>query len=145
MPHFCGGLIGPAADSPIITPMPHHTGSFCLTGLLACALGGCAATLSDRERLDASFAPDRAQAVVRLAESHDTQSIHKLVELLQDHDQAVRMVAILALQRLTGETFGYRYYDDAARRGAAVERWRGALREGKIVVRAGSAAQDAAP
>ncbi len=78
---------------------------------------------------------ERAQAVVRLAEMGDTSAVHLLVELLEDPDRAVRMYTILALTRLCGEDFDYKYYEPEDRRTAAVRRWRAALRNGEVVVR----------
>lgn len=86
----------------------------------------------------------RARATVALGERRDPAAVHKLVDLLEDPDQAVRMYAILALQRITGEDFGYRYYDREAERQPAVERWRAALREGRVAVRTGGPAPQAA-
>ncbi|MBW7905864.1 MAG: HEAT repeat domain-containing protein [Phycisphaerae bacterium] len=102
----------------------------CPAALLAGALGCTAA--DPRAQLSSRYAPDRAGAIVRLAERGDREAIHALVDLLEDDDPAVRMYAILALERLTGETRGYRYYDSEARRAPAVQRWRTALREGQV-------------
>ena len=52
-----------------------------------------------------------------------TLDLRSVVEQLDSDDPAVRMTAITALQRATGETMGYRYYDDARAREAAVQRW----------------------
>lgn len=60
----------------------------------------------------------------------DVESVHTLVNLLEDDDRAVRLVASLALRRLCGDDLGYRYYDPPAQRAAAVQRWRDALRNG---------------
>jgi len=71
---------------------------------------------------------DRARGVVKVSQRPDPGAAHKLVELLADDDPAVRMYAILALRRLYGEDYGYRYYDPPAARAAAIQRWRAALR-----------------
>ncbi len=97
----------------------------------AAALGvGCANHAADRQRLRSTNPLERAEATVRLAEGGDAEAVHKLVDLLDDPDRAVRMYAILALRRLCGEDFGYRHYDGPAKRAPAVERWREALRDG---------------
>ena len=98
------------------------------------ALGGCGPH-RERERLNSYNARERAQAAVRLAGAHDANAVHCLVPLLYDGDSAVRMYAILSLEDLTGETFGYRYYDPEEERSAAIERWQAALREGRVQVR----------
>lgn len=108
--------------------------------LLAAAglLGGCAPP-PPAAQLSSFNARDRAAAAVALAERGEPQAVHQLIPLLEDSDAAVRMYAILALQRLTGETFGYRFYDDFAERQAAVSRWRDALREGRVTLSSGGA------
>jgi hypothetical protein len=79
---------------------------------------------------------ERAEATVRLAEAGDVGAVHKLVDLLDDPDRAVRMYAISALRRLCGDDLDYRYYDEPEDRAAGVERWRAALREGAAMARA---------
>lgn len=115
--------------------------------LAALCIGPGSGCSSGRTRAELSSPSPiaRARATVALAEQRDPAAVHKLVDLLEDPDQAVRMYAILALQRMTGEDFGYRYYDREAERRPAVERWRAALREGRVALRAPGAAQPAAP
>jgi HEAT repeat protein len=84
---------------------------------------------------------DRALAAVQAANSGNAQSVGALVDLLEDPDPGVRMYAILALRRLTGEDYGYRFYESVTQRNLAVARWREALRQGKVRVRSGLAAQ----
>jgi hypothetical protein len=50
--------------------------------------------------------------------------IPRLVDRLEDEDEAVRFYAILGLERLTGTRLGYRYSGSVVQRRAAVERWR---------------------
>jgi len=102
------------------------------SSLAAVAAAGCA---PPRGSLASRFAPDRARAIVSLAERGDSQSIHKLVDLLEDDDQAVRLYAILALERLTGDNRGYRYYESEQERAKAVLAWRQALRDGDVRLR----------
>jgi HEAT repeat protein len=97
-------------------------------------LAGCGQSTT-RHQLGAANPLDRAQAIVQVYETHDIQAIQKLVDLLDDRDSAVRMYAILALRRLCGVDFGYRFYEDAAAREAAAERWREALRNGQVTLR----------
>lgn len=97
---------------------------------------GCHAHATTGKQLTSNHPLDRAQAAVRAAEHGDTAPIHALVDLLEDSDDVVRMVAIHSLRRLCGEDFGYRYYADAPERAAAVLRWRAALRDGAIRVAA---------
>jgi HEAT repeat protein len=102
-----------------------------LTCLPACDSPG-----TRRERLVSPYPPDRARAAVQLAEAGDTQAVDLLIDLLEDRDRAVRMYTILALERLCGETYGYKYYDPEPQRAAAVARWRQARQRGEVTVRA---------
>lgn len=76
---------------------------------------------------EASFSrPDpsaRLRAIREAGVSTDRESLRELIKCLESDDPAERMLAILALERRTGQTLGY---DHSARRGAraeAVERW----------------------
>ena len=106
----------------------------CATVLIFAA--GCRSGAAQRRHLSSPNPLERAKAVVQLAETGDRVAVHKLVELLEDPDRAVRMYTILALTRLCGRDYGYKYYKPEAERAAAVRRWRAALRNGEIVVRA---------
>lgn len=54
----------------------------------------------------------------------DAKTLAQVVEELENRDPAVRFYAINALQAITGQTFGYRYYDDETVRQPAVDKWR---------------------
>jgi len=88
-----------------------------------------------RADLGALYPVDRARAVVRLAESGDFQAVHRLVEMLDDEDGAVRMYSILALEHMCGENLGYEYHASESNRQLAIERWREALRAGRVQLR----------
>ncbi len=62
-------------------------------------------------------------AIKRAVREKDRRSIQQLVKDLASDDPAVRFYAIEGLQRLTGETFNYRYYDDEDSRQPALLRW----------------------
>jgi hypothetical protein len=53
----------------------------------------------------------------------DLSAARQLVKDLESDDSAVRFYAINGLRRLTGETFGYLYYDDAEQRKPALKQW----------------------
>lgn len=101
-----------------------------LVGLLAvtCAApimaGGCRPTAPRRPLLDQDpiFV---IPAMKRTAESQRLKDIPRLIELLDSEDAAIRLNAIQTLRSLTGETFGYQFWDTALQRGPAVARWRG--------------------
>lgn len=54
---------------------------------------------------------------------HDRRVIPQLIVDLNSDDSAVRFYAIDGLRALTGETLGYRYFDDDEERKPAVKRW----------------------
>jgi hypothetical protein len=61
----------------------------------------------------------------------DRAAVRQLVTDLDSDDPAVRLYAIGALERLTGEQLGYRYFDSDEARRPAVERWHQWLRDGE--------------
>ena len=69
------------------------------------------------------------KAVLRAGRWKDRQSVPYLVDRLTDSEAEVRFAAIVALRRITDETFGYRYYEPSAKREQAVRRWRDWLRD----------------
>ena len=78
--------------------------------------------------LEAGFdAPDsgaKLHAAAKAAREHDRSSIPQLVELLSSDDPAVRVVAITALEGMTGQRLGYEHSGSERDRRAAVGRWR---------------------
>lgn len=95
---------------------------------------GCQSAAPPERAFLSRDAVTRAQAAVHAARDGDPDAARAaaLVGLLGDRDAGVRMYAILSLRRLYGDDLGYRYYDPAALRAAAIERWRDALRDGTI-------------
>ncbi len=105
-----------------------------LIGLLGVGLGAVVSCAPDgtRRQLYAPSAFDRSRAAIQSAEARDADAIPLLVNQLEDHDAAVRLFAIQALQRISGETLGFEYYAPPDRRATAVARWRAVLREGRF-------------
>jgi hypothetical protein len=62
-------------------------------------------------------------AIEQAARTGDRTAIASIVEQLDSDDPAVRLLAIEALQRLTGQTYGYRHFDPPDVRREAIERW----------------------
>ena len=95
------------------------------------ALMGAAMTLvscgqpSMEGGFDSPVPAARMQAIERAARAGDRSpaTLKRIVEQLDSDDPAVRLVAIGALERLTGETHGFRAYDPPIERRAAVRRW----------------------
>ncbi len=65
----------------------------------------------------------KAPAIVQDVERHDLKDVPQMVKDLSDADSAVRFYAIEGLRRLTGQDFGYHYYDDASQRQPAIIQW----------------------
>ncbi len=93
--------------------------------LLACGCGGPPPVRSVANPDPSGKVPAIKQAV----RDNDRTKVPLLVKDLDSDDPAVRFYAIGGLQRLTGETFGYRYSDDEDRRKPALKRWQQWLAE----------------
>jgi hypothetical protein len=72
---------------------------------------------------------DKIPAIEQAVGQHNHRVLPQLVKDLQNDDPAVRMYAIEGLRRLTNLDFGYRYYEDAEQRQAALQRWQKWLSE----------------
>ncbi len=101
---------------------------------LTCS-AGCNSSGAQRQQLVSPYPLDRVRAAVQLAEAGDAQAVDLLIELLDDRDRGVRMYAILALERLCGKTYEYKYYDPEPLRAAAIARWREARQRGDVTLR----------
>jgi len=67
--------------------------------------------------------------IKRAGETRDRSALPQLVDSLNDDDPAVRLFAIAALEKFTGDRFGYEYYLDEDQRKPAVARWRAWLKQ----------------
>ncbi|MCC7145997.1 MAG: HEAT repeat domain-containing protein [Phycisphaeraceae bacterium] len=77
---------------------------------------------------DSENPASRIYAIHRAGNQRDASAIPKLVESLDHDDPAVRMMAILALERITGQRLGYDPYAPEPDRRLAVDRWAQAVR-----------------
>lgn len=68
-------------------------------------------------------------AIRAAGEARDEQAVPLLVDRLEDEDDAVRFFTILALEKITGERFGYDYAQPASKRARSVEQWRAYARK----------------
>lgn len=90
-------------------------------GLLAPA-GGCTAPRRPLVVTD----PDpsvKIPAYKKAVRTKDRAAAKQLIVDLDSDAPAVRLYAIGALERMTGQCFGYRYYDTDQARQVAVARW----------------------
>ncbi len=97
---------------------------------LATATGCSPAPL--RASFDSPSPTERAYAIERAAREHDLEAVPRIIEQLHSEDPAVRMVAITALERLTGETHGYVHFAPRYKRDEAIDRWIEAYRRSQI-------------
>lgn len=98
--------------------------------LLMLALAGCGPKASDGG-FDSDNPAAKLYAIRQAGESKDLSNVTHLVELLDHDDPAVRMMAIKALDELTGERMGYNPYHSPQARHEAIERWEASVRDGR--------------
>lgn len=85
---------------------------------------------------------ERIRALKQAAERNDHEVLGIIVDRLEDEDEAVRMFAILALEKMTGTRLGYRYHATPAERHRMAEAWRRYLRENGAKLAVGSEGQE---
>ena len=78
---------------------------------------------------DSPIPAARLHALRQAARSGDRSSLKRIVELLDSDDAAVRLLAILTLERLTGETYGYHHYAPRWDREASIRLWINAIKQ----------------
>jgi len=104
----------------------------CALIVTAAWLAGCGqpeARESLYHRLQSDDHRVRADAVVEAGRTRDSKAVPYLVDRLADEDADIRLFAIQALRRITGQDFGYRSYESELSRYEAVGRWRHWLEE----------------
>ena len=90
--------------------------------LATAAAWGCSASVAPS--YDDPVPAARIGAIERSAAAMDRTQCENIIESLDDNDPSVRLAAIGALQRLTGETFGYRFNATSGERAEAIGRWK---------------------
>jgi len=117
-------------------------GAVCLWLVVAVGCGGSSGKAGSRASIQSESASERILAIRAAGEARDRKAIPLLVDRLEDEDDAVRFFAILALEKTTGERFGYDYAQPASERAKSVERWRAYAREaGRTPLQAGVSAR----
>jgi len=89
---------------------------------LTLAIGGCSAPRPAIEVTN-SDPSGKIPAMKKAVREHDVTVVRQLVKDLDSDDPAVRLFAIQALEKLTGQRYGYDYYADEVQRKPALHRW----------------------
>jgi len=107
--------------------------------VLATSLGGwsCGPSALDGG-FDSANPAAKLFAIEKAAEAEDRspETLRRIVEQLASDDPAVRLIAIGALERLTGENHGYHHDGGPIERRAAIRRWVRYLEDGVASVEA---------
>ena len=91
-------------------------------GALALVCTGCSAP-QRRADFGSTDPSERSAAAAKAATERDRGAVADLIVMLDSSDPAARMIAIAALERITGERLGYDPTADRAARNEAVDRW----------------------
>ena len=92
-----------------------------------CWAAGCFAP--DKPDINSPNANLKIPAIEQAVQAGDQKVVPTLVASLDSDDAAVRFYAIDGLRKLTGQSFGYRYYDDESQRKPAIKSWQHWLTE----------------
>lgn len=95
------------------------------------ALHGCTSTKEYRAAIASEDVEVRIRGIKMAADNRDYGAVPLIVDRLEDEDDGVRFYAILALERITGERFGYDYARISRDRAAAVQKWRLFIKRGE--------------
>lgn len=95
-----------------------------LAALAACASDGGSTPIRPEFDLRHPDAGRRTDAIQEVARLRATQYVPDLIELLDDRDETVRLMAGGALRDLTGRDSGYRAFAAPEERRAQVLAWR---------------------
>lgn len=94
-------------------------------------MGGCGPKASEGG-FDSDNPAAKLYAIRDAGERKDTTAVPQLVEQLDNDDPAVRVFAIEALERITGQRMGYNPNVSRHDRAKAVNRWEQAVRDGQF-------------
>jgi hypothetical protein len=96
--------------------------------LAVCLIVGACSPREDRS-IGAVDPLNSIPAIQDAARTKDRHAIPALVRQLDSDDPALRFYAIQALRDLTGQIFGYHYFDSAEERRPAVHAWQEWMRK----------------
>ena len=94
--------------------------------------GGCSGPSADAGGFDNPNPSAKMYAIMEAGRQRDVEAIPDLIEQLNSDDPAVRMLAIHALDRITGKRLGYNAYDPPNERQESIERWIAAYDAGRL-------------
>ena len=96
----------------------------------ACLVGGCATPSDELSRgLQDEDPSIRISAVIEAGRTKARDTVPYLIDRLTDSESDVRFFAIISLEKITGQTMDYNYYDSPPEQAEAVGRWRGWLKQ----------------
>ena len=92
--------------------------------LLAAVVSGCGGAGPQAKSITDPDPASKIPAIKQKVREKDLTSAQQMVKDLESDDSAVRFYAIEGLRRLTGETFGYHYYESEEQRKPAIDQWK---------------------
>lgn len=114
---------------PAFPLFPALSGSAALLFIALLPIGCNSGDGSLYEGLQSEDPAVRLDAVARAGELKDPKAVAYLVDRLTDSESEIRMFAAIALEKITGQTHGYRHFDPPVRRAEAVAAWREWLKD----------------
>jgi hypothetical protein len=102
---------------------PARAGLLSAALLVGGLLVGCA-QLTWRQQLQSEDPLRRIDGAVAAARAKDRSAVPLLVDRLQDDDVAVRMCAIMALEKIEGTDLGYKFWASDIDRARMAQHWR---------------------
>jgi len=110
-----------------------------LSGLiLVLSVAACGPSAIDGG-FDSANPAARMYAIEQAAKRGDQSAVRDIVQQLDSDDPAVRLLAIGALERLTGQTYGYCHADEPDERAVAIARWKRHIDDATLADELGSA------
>jgi hypothetical protein len=97
-------------------------GRLMLTGTVVLLASGCTAQAPEAD-FDSANPAARLYAIERAGAQRDETATPMLIEQLDSDDAVVRMMALEALKRIEGDTYGYWFGDPPPEQRAAIDRW----------------------
>ncbi len=98
-------------------------GAIAAAAFTLAALTGCQPPRAEEGGFDSANPASKLYAISEAGRTRNPDAVPDLIAQLDSDDPAVRMYAIVALEKITGERKGYSPYAPPHARSAAVERW----------------------